>query len=429
MPLTTTISGKTLVFLPNGSVAISAGGIEAVHGTWRTIVKGAEPEDNKLRYTLDGSDQSPISVLYSFNASNQLQISLRASDGSSSAPAALSGNIEIDDGHHLIYNLVNDNGGTLGHAVTIYGGNFRFEEGTGNLLMDVTNGAHLSIAGDSGINSLEAAENRVAGFNANDLLHFHASTDNTLSDGSVLTIPANLSFIGKWDIQNGSLVFLSKITGNINKPDIHIGFAGKLGALTAGFVYFADSQGTQFAFNISGQHVWKAGNATNAFNWQSTLGFSQKVFSADVVLQLSSLNKDGRSFSIDGHLTLQQPIGGALTLAFALKASYHWNNNLLNFEADVSDVAGALTYNLMLEGSFALNHGAVTFNAKFSNSGTGNTFALDLSFQGDRANVIQALSFHLQITQSQAGTMINASAIIRLRYVTGVGVLERVTAA
>ncbi len=151
--------------------------------------------------------------------------------------------------------------------MTVYGSNFHFAEGTGNLVMDLETGGELSIVGDSGINSMEAAENHVAGFNANDLLHFHASTDNTLADGSVMNVPADLSFIGTWDIQDNTLKFLSKVTGDITKPDVHIAFAGKIGGVTAGFVYFADSAGTQLAFNISGQHVWKTGSSTTEFKW------------------------------------------------------------------------------------------------------------------------------------------------------------------
>jgi hypothetical protein len=424
MSLTMTVGGKDLVFLLDGNVAISAGGSQTVHGVWRTAVTGAEPQDNKVRYQLDGTDQTPLQALYSFTAVNQLQVVLQAAGGTNSAAEAFSGGIEIDDGHHLIYNLLDDSGNALNKTITVYGGNFRFEDGTSNLLMDLANGGQVSVAGDSGIASLEAAENRVAGFNADDLLHFHASTDNTLADGSVTTIPAKLTFIGTWDIQNGQLVFLSKITGDITKPDVQIGFAGKIGAITAGFVYFADSGGTQIGFNISGQHVWKAGNTTNTFNWQSSIGFSQKTFSAQTDFNLASQSKSGRSFSIDGKLKLQQPIGGEFSLDFALKGQYQWNNNLLTFQADVSDVAGALTYDLMLEGTFKLDHGTIKFDVKFSNTAVGNSFTLDLNVQGDKTSLIQALSFHLQITQSQAGTMINATANIQLRYVKGVGVLQ-----
>lgn len=429
MSLTITLGGKDLVFLPDGDVAISEAGAQTVHGAWRTAVTGAEPEDNKIRYTLDAADQTPIQALYSFGPANQLQVVLQADDGTNSAASAFLGSIEIDDGHHLIYNLIDDSGAALNKSITVYGGNFRFEDGTGNLLMDLANGGRISVVGDSDINSLEAAENRVAGFNADDLLHFHASTDNTLADGSVTTIPAKLSFIGTWDIRNGQLVFLSKITGDITKPDVQIGFAGKIGAITAGFVYFADSAGTQFAFNISGQHVWKAGNTTNDFNWQSSIGFSQKTFSAQTNFDLTSKNTSGRSFSVDGSLNLQQQVGGVLSMGFTLKGNYQWNNNLLTFQADVSDVAGALTYDLMLEGSFRLDHGTITFDVKFSNAAAANNFTLDLNFQGDQTSLIQALSFHLQISQSQAGTMINATAVIKLQYVKGVGTMQQVAAA
>lgn len=429
MPLTMTIARQKLAFLPSGDVAvIDASGQQTVQGTWRTALTGAESQDNKVRYTLAGSDQTPIQALYSITGSNQLQVILQSPGAPDSAPFAFSGNIEIDDAHHLIYNLIDGSGTALKKSITVYGGNFRIEDTTSNLLMDLINGGTLSIAGNSGIGSLEAAENHVAGFNADDLLHFHASTDNTLDDGSILTLPAKLSFIGTWDIQNGKLVFLSKVTGDITKPDVHIGFAGQIGAITAGFVYFADSAGTQLAFNISGQHVWKAGNTTNTFNWQSTLGFSGKTFSAQTDFDLTSVSTAGRSFSINGKLTLQQQIGGTTELSFSLKGQYQWDNNILKFQADVSDVAGALSYDLMLEGTFQLDHGSITFNVKYSNSGAaaGTSFGLNLNFQDDQTELIKALSFQLQITQTQAGTIINATASIQLQYVKGVGILRQV---
>jgi hypothetical protein len=430
MPLTLKVGGQTLAFLPSGEVAVAADGNQTVQGSWRSKVSGAEPRDNKVRYSLNGADQTPLQAVYSFtDPDNQLQVILKADDGTQSDPFVFPGGIEIDDDHELIYNLIDDSGNTLNASVTVYGGNFRFEDGTGNLLMDLAGGGQVSVVGDSGVNSLEAVENRVAGFNADDLLHFHASTDNTLADSSVMSVPAKLSFIGTWDIQNGSLVFLSKITGDITKPDVHIGFAGKIGAVTAGFVYFADSQGTQLAFNISGRHVWKAGNTTDEFNWQSTLGFSQKTFNAKVNFDLTSKSTSGRTFSVDGDLTLQQTAGGAASMSFNLKAQYQWKNNLLTFHADVSDVAGALSYELMLEGTFKLNHGKITFNVKYTNAPAGDTFSLDLNMQGDKSNMIKSLSVHLQISQGAAGIMINATAEIRLRFVKGVGVLEKVPAA
>src|ERR1700692_4139023 len=108
MSLTTTIGGNVLVFLPTGEVAINAGGDQTVHGAWRTAVRGADPQDNKVYYTLDRADQTPLQALYSLNDANQLQVILQAADGTKSAPTALLGGIEVDDGHHLIYNLIDE---------------------------------------------------------------------------------------------------------------------------------------------------------------------------------------------------------------------------------------------------------------------------------------------------------------------------------
>src|SRR5262249_29151868 len=119
---------------------------------------------------------------------------------------------------------------------------------------------------------------------------------------------------------------------------------------------------------------WKAGNTTDTLNWQSTLGFSKKTFTAQVDFDLTSQSTSGRHFELQGKLSLQQQIGGPLDLDFTLKGDYSFRNNLLTFQADVSDVAGALKYDLMLEGTFKLDHGTIKFGVKFSNAASGNTF-------------------------------------------------------
>src|ERR1700736_577624 len=106
MSLTITIGGTKLVFLPNGDVATVTDGTQAVHGAWRTAVTGAEPQDNKIRYTLDGANQTPIQAIYSVNDSNQLRTALKAADGTETAVEVFLGGIEIDDAHDLIYNLI-----------------------------------------------------------------------------------------------------------------------------------------------------------------------------------------------------------------------------------------------------------------------------------------------------------------------------------
>src|SRR5450631_3391197 len=130
MSLSITIGGKNLAFLPTGDVAIvAAGGAQTVNGAWRTVVTGAEPQDNKVHYTLDGAAQPPIQALYSVNDSNQLQAVMQAADGTKSAASAFLGGIEIDDAHHLIYNLMDSAGKDLAKSITVYGSNFRFEDG------------------------------------------------------------------------------------------------------------------------------------------------------------------------------------------------------------------------------------------------------------------------------------------------------------
>ncbi len=229
-------------------------------------------------------------------------------------------------------------------------GDLSIERNTNALVVALEGGGQATVTGSKGINSLEAAQNRIDAFAADDLLRFRATTLNDLDDGGSLEVPAKLEFAGSWDIQKGQLVFLSKVTGNLARPDVSIGFSGTLGAVTAGFVYFADAEGTRTAFTIRGQHVWQGGDSTTDLNWQSSLGFSDKKFSASANFDLNRVQQNGQRLSLKGGLTLQQADGAALAMALSLEAEYGWQDNALVFKALVNTGAGGFNYDLMLEG-------------------------------------------------------------------------------
>jgi hypothetical protein len=412
-------AGQTLVFRPSGQVAVLDGENETVKGAWRGSADPGGEEANQFLYTLDGVAQAPLRATYAFDDANQLKVVLRAADGRSE-PALLPGGIEVDDQHDMIYRLIDTNGDPTGAVVTLYG-ELSIERNTNHLLIKLKGGGEARIQGDNGIKSLEAEQNEIAEFAADDLLRFHATTANTFDDGSFLEVTAKLEFAGNWDIQDGQLVFMSKVTGDLSQPDVKIGFGGKIGAITAGFVYFADAEGTQLAFNIRGQHVFHTADSETDFNWQASLGFSDKKFSAKVDFDVTNVRQDGRRLALAGDMTLKQADGGTLDLKLELKAEYSWEDNSLVFKALVNNEAGGFNYDLMLQGKFKFDNGNLTFAVHFTNAAGANTLTLDLSFEGDADNFLQAVAFHLQISQDQIDLTLTARFSISQRFVAGVG--------
>jgi len=421
-----TTSGKTIVFRPNGDVALLDNGQEAVHGRWRGRAEAGEPKQNRWRYVLDGVDQPPLTPLYAFTDTNQLQVTLVAGDGRSQ-PALLVGGVEIDDQHDIIYRFANDDATPTGQAVVLYG-DLSIERDTNALAVALEGGGQAVVTGSSGIASLEAAQNRIAAFAADDLLRFRASTLNDLDAGGTIEIPAKLDFAGSWDVQNGQLVFLSKVVGDLSRPDVSIGFSGKLGAVTAGFVYFADAAGTQAAFTIRGQHVWHSADADTTFNWQSSLGFSDKRFAAAVRFDANRVAQNGNRLGLKGDLTLKQGDGGAVAMGFSLEAEYAWENNALVFKALVNNTAGGFNYDLMLEGHLKADHGTLTFSIRFTNTPGAEGLTVGLNLVGDQNSAIQAISLQLQISENSVKLAFEGRFSVKQRFVAGVGrVLEPAT--
>ena len=264
------------------------------------------------------------------------------------------GGIEIDDQHDLQYVLVDNTGASTGKSITVYG-ELSFAENTNHLSIALAGGGIAEIQGLTGVQSLQAEKNHIAAFRADDLLIFHAETDNDIpGQDDLVTIPAKIDFVGAWDIQDGSLVFHSNIKGSPESPAVSIGFAGTLKGVTAGFVYFADKGQTQAALNITGKHVFKAENATTELAWETSIGFTGKSFLAQVDATSTTHFATGQVLAIKGDLTLQQDDGTPLKMNLSLEASYSFDaNNMLVFKALITG-GDQPSYDLMLQGTVSL---------------------------------------------------------------------------
>ena len=411
--LSLNFQGETRVFGPDGKVLVNA----TPKGTWRTQPLAGEPKDNQIRYDINGQAQPPVPVKYSFNQQNQLQavIPAAANGGADSDPFTFLGSIQVDDAHDLVYLQIAPDGTPMQRNVTLYG-DLRFDSKTHNLVIDLAGGGTAEIKGDSGVASLDSLKNDITPFKANDLLRFKASTTNVLSNGQTKKIAADTKFVGNWDLKGNQLVFVSQVKGDVTKPTVTLGFAGKFKAVSAGLAYFADAQGTQFAFTINGQHQWNSGKA----NWDVFLGYSKKQFTAKVSGNLS-INKqlgDQRNLTLNADWLIEHTDGSQTNLKMELSAAYRWSDkNMLTIQAQFSKAGQTISYDLKIEGKFVFKSGVLTFQIKYNNQDPDNKFAFQIAFQANPTNLIKALSIVLNVTENSVD--INFQFEMRMTWVDG----------
>jgi hypothetical protein len=412
--LSLNFQGETRVFGPDGNVLVN----DAPTGTWSTQPQAGGPKDNQIRYDINGQAQPPVPVKYTFNQQNQLQavIPAAANGGADSAPFTFLGSIQVDDAHDIVYQLIAPDTGTATQRNVTLFGDLRFDSKTHNLVIDLTGGGTAEVTGDTGVASLEALKQDITPFKANDLLRFKASTTNTLTDGTTKKIAADLKFVGNWDLKGNQLVFVSQVKGDVTKPTVTLGFAGKFKAVSAGLAYYADEQGTQFAFNINGQHQWNSGKA----NWDVFLGYAKKQFTAKVSGNLS-INKqlgDQRNLTLSADWLIEHTDGSQTNMKMELSAAYRWSqNNMLTIQAQFSKNGQTITYDLKVEGKFVFKSGVLTFQIKYNNQDPDNKFSFQIAFTANPTNLIKALSIVLDVTEDSVN--INFQFEMRMTWVDG----------
>jgi hypothetical protein len=417
------------VFQPDGKVAVlAANGARTIKGSWRANAQGTEATDNVFRYDIDGTAQAPVTVRYGFNEFNQLTavIPAAANGGADSEACVFLGQILIDDAHDLVYATITPDGVAGPQKLTVYG-ELAFNEDSSNLVIQMKDGTKAEIKGEQGLTGvamLKAEKNLVQEFKADDLLRFIAFTRNDLNN-SADRVPkkAQIEFVGKWDVNpdSGQLMFQSRVTGDLTKPDVSIAFAGSVKAISAGFAYFADKNGTQLVFNIKGQHRW---NSTTA-KWELSLGHSQKKFQATFAGQIQKTTASGQVFVLSGQMTLEHEQGKKTALDLKIQGSYQFNkDNKLTFSVNVATSNGQLTYDLMVEGQFAFKGGRLTFSVKLNNKGTGGAKAtIELAFKGNKDSLIKNLALVLDISPNKV--KMNFEFELRMRWVDGVLVKDK----
>jgi hypothetical protein len=411
--LSLNFQGETRVFGPDGKVLVNA----VPKGSWSTQPVAGQPKENKIRYDINGQAQPPVPVTYRFNAQNQLQavIPAAANGGADSDPYTFLGSIQIDDAQDVVYQLINaTDGSPAQRSVTVYGG-LHFDSQTHNMVIDLAGGGTAEITGDSGLTSLQALKHDITPFRSNDLLRFKASTTNTLTNGTTKKIAADTKFVGNWDLKGNQLIFVSQVKGDITKPTVELAFAGKFKAISAGLAYFADAQGTQLAFTISGQHKWNSGNAA----WDVFLGFANQKFIAKVTGNLS-INKqfgDNRNLTLEADWVIEHN-GTTTNMKMELAAAYRWSDkNMLTLQAQFSKNGQTIAYDLKVEGKFVFKSGVLTFQVKYNNQDPNDKFQFQIAFSANPTNLIKALSIVLNVTENSVN--INFQFEMRMTWVDG----------
>ena len=414
-----TIAGRKLLFATTGEVADVSGSQTPVIGSWGS--KSAE-RDNQIRYTLDGAAQTPLSATYAFNKNNQLTVKLKADAGETKAFAFMGG-IIVDDKHDFKYIVIDGKDAETGLELPLYG-EIKFAETTNNMVIHLTGGGEAAVRGLSGVQSLDTIKNPFASFKADDLLRFHAATVNVVAgqDDPILRL-AIIEFVGSWDLQGGSLVFMSKIKSSPSKNEIKLGFAGKIKAVTFGFVYLSDGNTNAVSLNIRGQHTFRSDKAATDFAWETSIGFSEKKFEAKVDVASHTVFAAGQTLDLQGNLTLKQDSGGPLALSLSLQAKYQFERGILVFRADISN--GLRTsYDLMLEGNFQFKNMKLEFAFRLSNKAGAKQIQVQVGIEGSSDSMIRNLALLLDISESEASLKLTLSFEVRLRFVDGVRVKE-----
>jgi hypothetical protein len=223
-----------------------------------------------------------------------------------------------------------------------------------------------------------------------------------------------MKFVGNWDLKGNQLVFVSQVKGDINKPTVTLGFAGKFKAVSAGLAYFADEQGTQFAFTINGQHTWNSGKA----NWDVFLGYSKKQFTAKVSGNVSIRPGANRGLTLNADWVIEHTDGSQTNLEMNLSAAYRWSDkNMLTIQAQFAKNGQTITYDLKVEGKFVFKAGTLTFQVKYNNQDPNNQFSFQIAFTANPTDLIKALSIVLNVTENSVN--INFQFEMRMTWVDG----------
>ncbi len=410
---------KIYTFEPDMTITLSG----AAAGTWSATTPLGTPGKNGISYILTGAVEQFVPVKYAFNANNQLTLLVSAADGGiSTTPTVYNGGLDIDSNDDIIYILLGpDDNLTQSNFLTVYGV-LQVSAGAKQIVIDLTEGGQTQIKLSISSRRVEAKANDTLNLPGGDALIFVALTTNRLPDSSVKRITAQLTFTGKWDIQDSKLVFLSQIEGDANGVKAVLAFDGKFKGVEVGLQFDNLDGAPNLSFTVHGQHRWSQGDVA----WNMSLGYSGQQFLADADADLQMNIGSGQTLSIKGGLKLVHRLGGdgtkenmaATSLQMNLSAAYHLDQpgRSIVFEADLSNSPTGANYNLFLEGTFKIRGGQLQFDVKFSNADGAAEASVELKFTGTLGSVNAAID----LLVSNVGGRPSVNFDISITYVDGV---------
>ncbi len=266
-------------------------------GNWRATAQGAEEKHNGIHFDVSGNTQPFVPVKYAFNKDNQLTVTIAAAAGGVSlSPTAFNGAIDIDDNDDVIYRLLDvTNQPSQTALLTIYG-HLALTPGATQLNIALTEGGQTQIKALPLLQRVLVNPNPSSTLPGSDALTFRAATRNHLDNGSLISTPAHITFTGKWDIQDSTLVFLSQITSDADGVKAALAFRGTIGPVTTGFQFTNQDGDPKLSFQVYGEHRWHEGTAS----WQLALGYSKQQFFAQVDGQITITPGQGQTLT-SGH--------------------------------------------------------------------------------------------------------------------------------
>lgn len=369
--LQSTQNGKSLRFRADGTVAVQNGGNALTQGRWTTVNPVTDPTKaatNRILYDLNGQAQPPIPVQHSFNANNQLVTTIPATaNGGVATTCTWFGSIEVDDLNDVVYRLMTDDQQDAQHHLVVYG-KLHVDDANADLVIELPDGSKTSIKRAKVPNSISTKPRDAASKKAPYQLLFSASTQNTFPGVAIpVPAPARIRFNGLWQLDpDRGFIFVAKASGTLAKPDISIGFAGKFKGVAAGFQY--TTADNKLVLTVAGQHTWDHGKGQFKF---TLINQGAALFQADFTGGFVQTFADGRTFSLDGTLSIKKKQKEPLNFALTLNGTYTFApDGRLTFSAQVGQVGGVTSYDIQLGGTVAFKGGKLTFSATLSNKQT-----------------------------------------------------------
>jgi len=376
-------------------------------------------EQNCLIFHDESGSRQVLKAHCSFNAQNQLVVSLVPEDGAvtDKSETTFNGSIQIDDEHDVVYALANGPASDTGQVVVLYGD--LALDGPQNLVLRLTGGGQTVITSDASL-PLSADQNTDVELAGRDLLVFHATTTNTYGPTAEHR-PASIALAGQWKIRPEGIAFECSASGDLTNPDLVLSITGRCKAVAAGLEFHLNDGKAQALFTIEGRHTYDSGTAT----WSIAVGYSQLAdpaqrIKAAVSGKVTHTISAGNQLMIEGALSYQGD-GQTGTLDLSIAAEYTFAAGKIVFKANANFGGSHFQYDLQLGGEIALRNGKLVFDVHYSSD---NAASIQINYDGSDADFLK--NFNVKITRDAAGNVkATIGFTIKVTYLNGVQITQK----